>query len=292
MPDLTGGYQGQGRGNTRVLDAILARPAVTWKVPAHTLPQELFRKNFMPYAKAHWAYDASHCNCEELARAFSATWNYVGHKRQGLGPREVLPKASIDKCFGMTHNVGMITKTGRVFSGPARGNVRNLATGALDGRCLFPVHYLCRIGSRYFDPTFDRETASRDDCVERKLNKLGLTLWLSEDEKFLYERNQTPAPGFADSWNELSSADWVTHARWKDLTARSGHWRSPELKGVDGALQSYERARTAENLSTLKTAFQNWYTRKQGEVTHRNRESCITRLALNVGLAKTLLKTG
>ncbi|MCU7923831.1 MAG: hypothetical protein KZQ88_14170 [Candidatus Thiodiazotropha sp. (ex Dulcina madagascariensis)] len=292
MPDLTKGYQGNGRGNLAVLNAILGQLAVSWKGPRNSLPQELFTKNFMPYAKAHWAYDASRCNCEDLARAFWATWNYVGHKRQGLGPREVLPKANVEKCFGITDNKGMITKSKRVFNGPARGNVRNSAAGTLDGRCLFPVHYLCKIGNRYFDPTFDRATASRDDCVERKLDKLQPALWLSEDGQFLYERNQTPAAGFADSWNEFSAADWVSHAQWKDLTARSGHWRSAELKAVDSALESYGRARTQDNLATLKTAFQKWFLKKQGEVTHRNKESCINRLALNLGLARTLLKKG
>ncbi len=148
------------------MDAILKQLAVSWKGPKNSLPQELFKKNFMPYAKAHWAYDASHSNCEDLARAFHATWSYVCHKRQGLGPRETLPKASVENCFGNSENKGMITKSKRVFGGPARGNVRNPANGTLDGRCLFPVHYLCKIGSNYFDPTFDRSTAIRDDCIE------------------------------------------------------------------------------------------------------------------------------
>ncbi len=290
MSDLTHGYQGQGTGNTVVLDAILARSAITWKAPARTLPQELFTKNFMPYAKAHWAYDASTCNCEDLARAFSATWNYVTHKRSSWGPKEVLPKASVEKCFGRTYSVGMITNAIGVFSGPAHGNLRNPTTGALDGRCLFPVHYLCKIETRYFDPTFDRQTWSRDDCVERKVIKLNLKLWLSEDGAFLYERNELPAPGFADSWNEHSAADWISHADWKDLTARSGHWRSPDLNKVDSTLEAYEKSKTPERLAALKAAFGKWYIRKQGEVTHRNKASCITRLALNLGLAKTLLK--
>jgi hypothetical protein len=290
MPDLTQGYLGKGGGNTRVLEAILAQPAVTWRGPAGTLPQELFKRNFMPYAKAHWAYDASHCNCEDLARAFWATWNYVIFKRQDLGPREALPGGSVEKCFGMHDNVGMITKARRVFAGPARGNVRDTVRGNLDGRCLFPIHWLAKIGNRYFDPTFDRETGIRDDCVERRLSKLGPTLWLSQDETFLYERNRTPAPGFGDSWNEISAANWVTIAQWRDLTSRSGHWRSSDLKAVDGALEAHERSRTSVNLAALKTAFQKWYTRNKGEVSHRNRGSAITRLALNLGMAKTLLK--
>ena len=79
MPDdLTNGYKGDGRGNTRVLDDILARPAGTWRGPAGILARELFEKNFMPYARAHRAYDGSACNCEHLARAFLATWNEFG----------------------------------------------------------------------------------------------------------------------------------------------------------------------------------------------------------------------
>lgn len=292
MPDLTGGYRGKGTGTTRVLDAILAQPAVTWKGPPFTLAKELFARNFMPYAKANWAYHASQSNCEDLARAFHATWDYVAHKRQGLGPREVLDKASVEKVFGMTQNVGMITKPWNVFAGPARGNVRNPTTGILDGRCLFPVHYLLKVGSGYFDPTFDRTTQFRDDCVERKLKKLGLTLWLAEDERYLYERDERQAPNFADSWNEFSSKDWVTHAVWMDLSARSGHWRSSDLKSVDGALAAYEGANSPDKLLTLKNAFEKWYTRNPKEVKSRNKSSCINRLALNLGLAKTLLKTG
>jgi len=291
MPDLTGGYLGNGRGNTRVLDAILARPGVTWKAPAGTLAHELFTKNFMPYAKVHWAYHGSQCNCEHLARAFHATWNYVGHKRKSLNPRETLLKAGVEKCFGaMGRSGGMITRALAVFSGPAHGNVRNPTTNALDGRCLFPVHYLCQVGSRYFDPTFDRETALRDDCVERKLDKLNLTLWLCRDGTRLYVHNETPAPGFSDSWNEFNANDWVTYAQWKDLTARSGHWRSGQLKAVDKALEAYEGAKNPKNLSTLKTAFQKWYTNNKSEVTNRNKESCIDRLAFTLGLAKELLK--
>ena len=292
MPDLTGGYRGKGNGNTRVLEAILARPAVTWKGPAGTLAHELFTKNFMPYAKAHWSYHGSNCNCEDLARTFLATWSYVGFKRKAKNPREVLDKASIEKCFGTTQNKGMITKAWRVFNGPAQGNVRNPSTRALDGRCLFPVHYLCKINNRYFDPTFDRETAFRDDCVTVKLNKLGPSLWLSDDEKYLYERNTTPAPGFSDSWDEHKASDWVNYTQWERLTARSGHFRSPQLKAVDKALQTYGESKTATNLATLKDAFEKWYTKKTGEVSKRNKDSVINRLALNVGLAKTLLKAG
>ena len=199
-------------------------------------------------------------------------------------------KAEVDKCFGMTHNIGMITRALRVFSGPVRGNVRNPATAALDGRCLFPVHYLCKIGTRYFDPTFGRSTIVRDDCVEREIKRLGLTLWLDKDKTRLYVRNLTTAPGFSDSWNEFRADQWITHADWKSLTARTGHVRSTELRAVDSALKAYENARNPMNLSALKAAFQKWYTKKKGEVAHRNKESCIHRLALNLGLADTLLK--
>ncbi len=291
MPDLTGGYFGDGRGNTRVLDEILARPAVTWKGPGMTLAQELFSKNFMPYAKAHWAYDASHCNCEDLARAFHATWNYVGHMRKGLGPAQPLPRAEVVRCFGAMGS-GMITNPLPVFAGPAHGNVRAAPTGVLDGRCLFPVHYVCSVGATHFDPTFDRSTMNRDDCVQRKVSKLGPDLWLSEDGRFLYERDLAPAAGFADSWDELRGDDWISLADWKRLTARTGHWRSPDLNAVDTALGAYETARNPLNLDTLKAAFQTWYKNNPSEVSHRNVDHCIHRLALNLGLAGTLLRTG
>jgi hypothetical protein len=292
MPDLTNGYRGKGQGNTRVLDAILDRPAVTWRGPAGTLAAEIFTKNFMPYAKSHWAYDASGCNCEHLARAFHATWEYVVHRRRDLGPRENLDKASVEKCFGTTLAAGLVSHAWRVFAGPAQGNVRDPISGNLDGRCLFKVHYMAKIGFRYFDPTFDRMTQSRDDCVERKLSSLKPGAWLSEDQQRLYIRTEQRAPQFADSWMEYSADSWISHQDWKDLSARSGHWRSSNLKGVDAALDAYEKMKNARNLQTLKTAFQNWYARNPKEVSHRNRENCINRLALNLGLAKTLLKTG
>jgi hypothetical protein len=292
MPDLTGGYGGKGRGNTRVLDAILDRPAVTWRGPAMTLPGELFTKNFMPYAKAHWAYDASACNCEDLARAFHATWEYVAHKRQGLGPRENLTKATVERCFGARDAGALISHPWRVFAGPAHGNVRNPVTGNLDGRCLFPVHYLAKIGTHYFDPTFDRMTHNRDDCVAKRISRLRQGLWLSEDQQNLYVRTERRAPQFADSWLEYSAGNWISYADWKSLSARSGHWRSSDLKSVDAALEGYEKTRDPQNLQTLKNAFQTWYAKNPKEVSHRNKEECISRLALNLGLARTLLKTG
>jgi len=75
------------------------------------------------------------------------------------------------------------------------------------------------------------------------------------------------------------------------LTARTGHWRSSELESVDKALLAYERNRSPNNLTALQTAFQKWHTHKKGEVTERNKESCIYRLALNLGLAAELLKS-
>jgi hypothetical protein len=256
-----------------------------------TLAGELFTRNFMPYAKAHWAYEASTCNCEHLARAFHATWDYVSYKRQGLGPRENLPKASVERCFGSQAGA-MISRAWRVFAGPANGNVRDPSTGRLDGRCLFPVHYLTKIGARYFDPTFDRMTQNRDDCVAKKISRLRPGLWLSEDQQNLYIRTERRAPQFADSWLEYSAGDWISHHDWMGLSARSGHWRSSDLKSVDAALEAHERQPNGQNLQSLKNAFQTWYGRNPKEVSHRNTDHCIGRLALNLGLAKTLLKTG
>ena len=290
MPDLTGGYRGKGQGNTRILEAILARPGVTWRGPPATLAQELFSRNFMPYAKTHWAYEGSTCNCEHLARAFHATWDYVAHKRQGLGPRENLGKAAVETCLSTGASGGMISRPFRVFSGPANGNVRNPATGNLDGRCLFPVHYVAKVGNRYFDPTFDRTTMNRDDCVERKIRRLGPTHWLSQDGQYLYERSERRAPQFADSWLEFSAGDWVTHDQWMTLTARSGHLRSGDLKKVDAALETARGGQYAGGVQALKAAFERWYRKNPKEATTRNKESCVTRLALNLGLADPLLK--
>ncbi|PVV22036.1 MAG: hypothetical protein B6D78_06175 [gamma proteobacterium symbiont of Ctena orbiculata] len=91
----------------------------------------------------------------------------------------------------------------------------------------------------------------------------------------MYQRNQTAAAGFADSWDEFKATDRIPHEQWKSLTARSGHWRSAELKAVDSALERYQNAPGQDNLTTLKTAFQTWFRKKQGEVAKRNKESCI-----------------
>jgi len=279
MAGLTPGYQGGGKGNTKVLDAILKGKRSIWLGPPATLASELFNKAFMPYAKSKWQYKGDTCNCEDLARAFWATWDYVRHKRGGKN----WPKGEAVKCS----QGGLITKAWDALN-RTQGNVRTGPGKSLSKHSLFPVHWVCRIGNQYFDPTFDEVSNNRNACVHVEIKKLGPTLWLSRDGKRLYERNLDAAPGFTDSWNEFKAEEWVTYAEWKKLTARSGHTRSGELSRVDAALEAY--GNNPGKLNDLKTAFKDWYKHNPKEVANRNRDSCINRLALNLGLAKELLK--
>jgi hypothetical protein len=279
MADLTQGYKGGGKGNTQVLDAILKKKRSLWLSPPGLLASQLFNKVFMPYAKRTWTYDGATCNCEHLARAFIATWDYVRFKRAAKN----LPKAEAVKCPGG----GLITQAWDALN-RTQGNVRTGPGKSLSKHSLFPVHWLCKIGSQYFDPTFYKVTNSPNACIHLKIKKLGRTLWLSVDRSRLYERNLNAAPGFADSWDEFKAEEWVTYDEWKKLTARSGHTRSGKLRLVDEELEAY--GKNPGKLQALKDAFKDWYTRNPKEVAKRNTDSCINRLALNLGLAKELLK--
>jgi hypothetical protein len=174
-----------------------------------------------------------------------------------------------------------------VFGGPAHGNVRAQNTGMMDGRCLFPIHWICKIGMMYFDPTYDRSTANPEDIVERKLTKLTPGLWISKDRQFLYAHNRVPALKFSDSWNELSVTGWISFQDWKAKTARSGHFRSGDLEKVDAALQAFEQ-QGADGLAALKTAFKNWADRNPKEACLRNVDNCVKGLATFLGVMVNL----
>jgi hypothetical protein len=277
MPDLTRGYP----GNTAVVKAICDLVPVNLIVNPFFLARNLFQNNFMPYARTYWVgYDATYCNCEDLANALIATWVYF----KGVKNMPQLPRAEKANCV---EGDGMITNAIPVFGGPAHGNVRQQTTGGLDGRCLFPIHWLCKIGFEYFDPTFNRFTSTKDDCVERRLSKWSPNLWVANDGQRLYLRNLTPAPQFGDSWDEMDAAGWISAADWTNKTGRFGHTRSTDLKTLDQALAKFELdGRPA--LAALRTAFQNWATRNPKEASTRNFNNCVTGLAAFLGIPLVL----
>ena len=280
MPDSTRGYHGGGKGNCTILDAILKQAPLNVNLPPAWLPQKLFTLNFMPYAKSHWAYDGSACNCEDLSSALCAVWDYVKSVKRA-GTEMPLPRAEKVSCLS---SGGMITKPNRVFAGPARGNVRLQGTGTTDGRCLFPVHWICRIGLGYYDPTYDRMTTNPKDIVERALTKLTPGLWIAQDRSFLYARSATdPAPGFSDSWHEMNGAGWSSAQDWKTKTARTMHTRSSDLRQVDLKLKSFEDD-GASALEALKTAFKNWVARNPKEASSRDVDNCVKGLATFLGV--------
>jgi hypothetical protein len=65
------------------------------------------------------------------------------------------------------------------------------------------------------------------------------------------------------------------HKFWVTKTARAGHWRSGDLKGVDQALEVYEKQPTKSHLTQLGTVFAAWYTRNFKDRTARNVDNCI-----------------
>ncbi len=288
MPDLCKGYYGNGTGNTAIVSAILDRAPLNLRTPGEMLPGELFLRNFMPYAKDHWSYEGTYCNCEDLSRALLATWDFIRFKRKAMGPLPELAGAEVVSCLGLERD-GIITKSMPVFQGPARGNVRN-PDGALDGRCLFPIHYVCRIAHAYYDPTYDRSTAFPGDIVVRKLVKLGPDFWLAHGSTHLYVHNRIAAPGFGDSWDEVSATPWITAEEWKSETARTGHWRSGDLEKLDAALLAYEQEGGRGGLEPIRTAFRNWYSRNPKEAASRNSRNCVYRLILDLKLAEEYLR--
>jgi hypothetical protein len=280
MSHLTQGYHGNGRGNCRILDAILAKAPVNLGLPASFLAAKLFELNFMPYAKAHWQYDGSACNCEDLSGALTAVWDYVKTVKRSRN-EPVLPKAEKVRCI---EGNGIITRATRVFAGPARGNVRLQNTGALDGRCLFPVHWVCKIGNTYFDPTYDRTTQNARDIVQREIRRVTPVLWRSTDNRYLYARDaQNPAQNFSDSWHEMDARGWISAADWKTKTARTLHTRSSDLQRVDTALKAFED-QGATALNALTTAFRTWATNNPKEVSSRNVDDCVGGLGRFLGV--------
>ncbi len=280
MPDLTRGYHGGGKGNCTILDAILRQAPLDVNESAHRLPQKLFTLNFMPYARIHWAYDGSACNCEDLSSALVAVWDYIKSAKRATS-ESVLPTVEKVSCLPGS---AMITQAKPVFAGPAAGNVRLQSTGMLDGRCLFPTHYICKIGTSYFDPTYDRMPPRPADIVQRELKKHSPGIFIAKDKSRLYAFSaSTPARGFSDSWHEMDATGWISAMDWKTRTARSIHSRSRDLQAVDAALQAFEGRQGADALDALKRAFKGWATRNPKEASSRNAGNCVGGLATFLG---------
>jgi hypothetical protein len=278
MADLTQGYLGHGHGNCLVVEQIASHPYLNYQQQGQFLARSLFKGNFMPYAKTHWAYEASNCNCEMLANALLAVWDYIATvKRPAVSG--ALPQAS-------KYNIdGLVSKPLHFFAGAAHGNVRRAEDGALDGRCLFPIHWVSRIGLEYYDPTYDRSTANAEDSVERHIRRLGahMAFWISLDGQKLYAHSTDAAPRFADSWVELNAAGYITAADWKTKTARTLHTRSSDLAAVDNAIQIFEQQGWA-GFVALKTAFTYWKARNPQEAAARNVDNCVTGLGGFLGV--------
>jgi hypothetical protein len=268
------GYNGPYGGSTAVVEAICKQAFLDVTLPAAPLAARIFNKHFMPYAKLHWQYDGMRCNCEHLSGALLDTWYYI---KTTKSPRNVLPPAEVVLVKGP-----LVARALPIFAGPAKGNINAMNSGNLDGRCYFALHALCKIGTTYFDPTYNQSSFSGEYFVEARVRTVE-SLRITEDSKLLYARNLTPAPQFSDSWDEMNAKGWISAGDWKIKTARTGHYRSKDLENVDTALANFQD-QGASGLAALKSAFQQWYSRNSNEADARNRDGCIEGLARFLGV--------
>jgi hypothetical protein len=253
------------------------------------LAKALFRNRFMPYAKANWKYNGLDCNCGDLANAFCVAWVYIKNNKRTKGLLDP-GAAQVVSCLHQRVEVdGLITrKDYSVFAGPAYGNVRTGQDGMLDGRCLFPVHWICQVGTHYYDPTFNHTTSRPDYILEREISRGRgelATLWFSTEKppRYLYARDtRRPALQFADSWHEMDARVFVPFQEWKTKTTRSGHTRSANLQQVDAALSAFCRV-GYDAFQQLKTAFETWGERDPKEARNVNVGNCVRRLKSFLG---------
>jgi len=169
------------------------------------LARLVFSNHFMPYAKKNWSY--SQCNCADLSEAFQLTWFYVKRMRTEQHVKAPLVSLKVERPEIAGY---VITKDKyKLFDATGvGGNVRDTG-GKLTGRCYFASHTYCKIGTVYFDPTFDRHGTDTDELIERKLKSIGRTesrdgIRVSTDMRWIYTRRPTPCGPFADSWNEIT----------------------------------------------------------------------------------------
>ncbi|MDD5296820.1 MAG: hypothetical protein PHU46_07900 [Rhodocyclaceae bacterium] len=293
MVDLTKGYLGNGNGSCEVLDEIINHPSLNINMPGDWLAKELFLKNFMPYANVHWPYHGGTCDCQALSQTLTATWDYIRFKR-GKDQGE-LPKCDVVWVREEGYGNAIIAKSLPMVGHLAHGNIR--VNGMLDGRALFPNHWLCRIGTVFYDPTYDRIAYDKTDCVERYLTrKLTEHLWLDAGATglpFIYARDEYDRPaGFSEAWHELKGTGWISAADWKIKTARDGfHSRSLSLDKVDTLLKAFED-QGYPRYEELKAAFTNWAKNNPKEAKSRDVDHCVRGLARFLGVDLMQLGVG
>jgi hypothetical protein len=273
MGKLTG-YNGKYSGGSEtVVKAICNQHFMPMSWEEIVLADSVFRNNFMPYAMVHWVYDGRDSNCGDLADAFIDTWYYIKTKH----PKVTLPPATKHTVDGP-----LLSAPGDVFAGPARGNVRAVGTGVLDRRCIFGNHQMCRIATKYYDPTYNHQDDNPEYFLESTVKAVG-QLRIKPDGSFVYVRSTIGVPGFGDSWDEMNGAGWISAADWLVKTARTGHTRSGDLQRLDTALAGFE-AQGHDGLAVLRNAFQNWYNRNPNEASSRNKDGCVIGLKTFLGL--------
>jgi hypothetical protein len=250
------------------------------------IPHALFHTFFMPYAAVHHPYDGPTCNCEDLANALAVTNEYIRKLRTEAEIDALM--ANFEQVKALDENDGLITRSDLpVVGGLAHGNIISLATNATDGRCYFPNHTFCRVGARYYDPTFNLDTTNRRECILREVThkpgKLRICRGQAGLPDLLFAHDTAAAPHFSDSWWEMSADGWISVQDWKIQTSRSRHKRSSKLKQVDVALQNFE-AQGHPALQALHNAFQTWNNDKPNEAKARNKNDCVNGLATFLGI--------
>jgi hypothetical protein len=256
------------------VEAICGQAFLDVNIPDAPMARRVFTRHLMPYAKIHWQYDGKDCNCADLAQAMVDVWYYIKSTKK---PRFALSPAENTTVAGP-----LIARPLPVFAGPARGNINASGTGELDGRCYFANHSICKIGTTYFDPTYDQISADPQYFVERKVKILG-ALRIATDGSLLYARNLAAAPKFSDSWDEMPGAGWINAADWRSKTARTGHTRSDGLQAVDAKLLDFQNQGSSA-LKALRTAFTNWYSHNPKEAQTRDKDGCVTGLKTFLGV--------
>jgi hypothetical protein len=275
MGDLTR----YGSGDTAVVEAIFNQAPLDVTRPGPLLASALFKGNFIPYAKAHWAFDGSQCNCDDLASALLDAWVYLKSVKRPRNLPELPPGEKVACLAGG----GMVTRVLPFFSGPTQGNVRQARDGQLDGRCLLARHWVLKVGLVHFDAAFNRSANDPAEIVERQITKLAPALWLSKDKHWLYLRNPNAAPQFSETWDERPARGWLLPPDWAAKTANATATRSPELQQVDAALQLVARE-GAPGFEPLKHAFAHWYSNHHEDARVRDQDHCVTGLAMFLGV--------
>jgi hypothetical protein len=221
-----------------------------------------------------------------LANAFLATWVYV----KGVKRTATLPSPGDAKSTDVVDGTGVVTSNAiHVFNGPANGNIIKRSTGLTDGKCLFPNHQVVRVGSKYYDPTFNLATAvTAYDAVVIKYRLMkpnsAVMLYRTLDGRHLYAHNLVRAPQFSDSWIEMNGTLRTPLNEWMVQTSRVGHTRSESLKAVDAAMGNFEKQGMPAYLA-LKRAVQDWKVKDSSEFQARDRATgCVTKLKTLLGI--------